>query len=430
MIDYFKKKEITERAEDEILFEYVMEEMEKTEPIKGLWAKAIAHSEGNNDKAKSMYMQFRVQSIKDEFDAVRIIYNEMSKEKLFDTIKNGFKEQHQQFEIKKEEEIQKEENKYNKIGGWLILFAIFLILGVINNIKATSEFFNNDFAEYLTLVYLNNDLEIASNIDKLFYLHAFAVFFVLLFALSFFTKNYLTKKLAITYFIAKFIIVPLSIYLSLKTFPDQGIAKEEILLLFSLFWVIILLLYFIFSKRVKKTFKNDNDTSTGYIFIIPIAIVVILLFSYNSHIHEISSPYNLQNKAVEIADKSFEEKDYETAIKWYQNAVERGDGSSKFRLAYSYSTIKNYDKAIKYYLEYIEKEKYEGAMRNLALVYERKKESKNAQKWFKQAFDIYIEKARDGDKEAMKWLVLMYKYGEGIKKDLKKSNYWDKKQND
>ncbi len=427
MIDYFKKKEITERAEDEILFEYVMEEMEKTEPIKGLWAKAIAHSEGNNDKAKSMYMQFRVQSIKDEFDAVRIIYNEMSKEKLFDTIKNGFKEQHQQFEIKKEEEIQKEENKYNKIGGWLILFAIFLILGVINNIKATSEFFNNNFTEYLTLVYLNNNLEIASNIDKLFYLHAFAVFFVLLFALSFFTKNYLTKKLAITYFIAKFIVVPLSIYLSLKTFPDQGIAKEEILLLFSLFWVIILLLYFIFSKRVKKTFKNNNDTSTGYIFLTPLAIVVILLFSYNSHIHEISSPYNLQNKAVEIADKSFEKKDYETAIKWYKNAVERGDDSSKFRLAYSYNQTKDYINAIKYYENYLVTTKGEGAMFNLGVVYENANKSEKSQEWFKKAFDIYLKQARDGNKEAMNTISFMYKYGEGVKKDDKKAKYWEDK---
>ena len=68
MTNYFNKKEISQRAEDELLYEYVMEEMEQ-EPnfIKGLWAKAMAHSEGNNDKAKSLYMQYRVQSIKDDF---------------------------------------------------------------------------------------------------------------------------------------------------------------------------------------------------------------------------------------------------------------------------------------------------------------------------------------------------------------------------
>ncbi len=32
----------------------------------GLWAKALANSDGNEEKAKSLYIQYRVQSIKDE----------------------------------------------------------------------------------------------------------------------------------------------------------------------------------------------------------------------------------------------------------------------------------------------------------------------------------------------------------------------------
>ena len=35
---------------DDLLYEYVLEELEKVEPIKGLWAKAIAHSEGKMKK--------------------------------------------------------------------------------------------------------------------------------------------------------------------------------------------------------------------------------------------------------------------------------------------------------------------------------------------------------------------------------------------
>lgn len=32
----------------------------------GLWAKALAHSDGSNEKAKSLYIKYRAESIKDE----------------------------------------------------------------------------------------------------------------------------------------------------------------------------------------------------------------------------------------------------------------------------------------------------------------------------------------------------------------------------
>ena len=64
MFDTIKKN--FQQENDDVLYEYVMEEMESKEPLKGLWAKAIAHSEGNNNKAKSLYIQYRVQALKDE----------------------------------------------------------------------------------------------------------------------------------------------------------------------------------------------------------------------------------------------------------------------------------------------------------------------------------------------------------------------------
>ncbi len=107
MTDYFNKKEISQRTEDELLYEYVMEEMEQ-EPnyIKGLWAKAMAYSEGNNDKAKSLYMQYRVQSIKDDFKLLEIAYNELSKDKLWDTIKNSFGNDEEKQKIKQEQKLK------------------------------------------------------------------------------------------------------------------------------------------------------------------------------------------------------------------------------------------------------------------------------------------------------------------------------------
>lgn len=90
MFNIFKKRAITNRLEENILYEYVLDEMEKGIQIRGIWAKALAHSDGIESKAESIYMQYRVQSIKDELDALKIAYDEMSKKKLFSFIKNEF----------------------------------------------------------------------------------------------------------------------------------------------------------------------------------------------------------------------------------------------------------------------------------------------------------------------------------------------------
>ena len=42
-------------------------------------------------KIEPLYMQYRVQSIKDIFSSMEILYNELSRQKLFNFISNGFK---------------------------------------------------------------------------------------------------------------------------------------------------------------------------------------------------------------------------------------------------------------------------------------------------------------------------------------------------
>lgn len=92
MFNYFKKKAIENRVNDEILYEYVTEELEKNIKVKGLWAKSYANSEGNDNKVEPLYMQYRVQAIKDEFSSLEIMYNELSRQKIFDFISSGFKD--------------------------------------------------------------------------------------------------------------------------------------------------------------------------------------------------------------------------------------------------------------------------------------------------------------------------------------------------
>ncbi len=86
--DKFKINEISDRADDEILYEYVLTEIEQDIKFKGLWAKAYANSEGNESKIEPLYMQYRVQSIKDRLVAMEIAYDQMNKKRLFDFIKD------------------------------------------------------------------------------------------------------------------------------------------------------------------------------------------------------------------------------------------------------------------------------------------------------------------------------------------------------
>jgi hypothetical protein len=73
MFDSFRKKVSVKaaqiRAEDERLYEVVAQELDRGERRPGLWVKAMADSEGSEEKASSLYLKYRVQSLKD--DSVR-----------------------------------------------------------------------------------------------------------------------------------------------------------------------------------------------------------------------------------------------------------------------------------------------------------------------------------------------------------------------
>lgn len=54
------------RLFEEQIYAQVVEELTQGKRRDGLWARAIAESEAREDKAKSLYIRYRVQSIKDE----------------------------------------------------------------------------------------------------------------------------------------------------------------------------------------------------------------------------------------------------------------------------------------------------------------------------------------------------------------------------
>jgi hypothetical protein len=79
------------RLEEELIYKHILMEMESGVIREGLYAKALANSPGDEDKAKSLYMKYRVRSIKDALDGrsftayvdtVRLNANKMLKGEL------------------------------------------------------------------------------------------------------------------------------------------------------------------------------------------------------------------------------------------------------------------------------------------------------------------------------------------------------------
>ena len=69
LLDKFKRKVETthtdSRLEDELIYKHILEEMDSGVIRDGLYAKALANSNGDEAKAKSLYMKYRLQSVKD-----------------------------------------------------------------------------------------------------------------------------------------------------------------------------------------------------------------------------------------------------------------------------------------------------------------------------------------------------------------------------
>jgi hypothetical protein len=72
LLDKFKRKAESilseSRLEEELMYKHILEEMEANIVREGLYAKALANSDGDESKAKALYMKYRVQSIKDTLD--------------------------------------------------------------------------------------------------------------------------------------------------------------------------------------------------------------------------------------------------------------------------------------------------------------------------------------------------------------------------
>ena len=76
----FGKKSALDRLAEEQLYEIVALEIKNNELRDGLWAKALAKAKGDHEQAKGIYIELRVQSLKDELVVADQVQQEALKE--------------------------------------------------------------------------------------------------------------------------------------------------------------------------------------------------------------------------------------------------------------------------------------------------------------------------------------------------------------
>lgn len=140
LFDKFKSHE--EKFSEEALYAAVLKEMESGIRKDGLWAKALAKSEFNHDKAKALYIELRVQSVKDENDFLQKEVRRLDKAKVSDSQLAKFKEAQEEREFI--EQIEKSNPPIYKV----FYFIGVVYFGITYFISGNSYFWESYFFLY------------------------------------------------------------------------------------------------------------------------------------------------------------------------------------------------------------------------------------------------------------------------------------------
>lgn len=80
MFKKIKLNRAIDRLVEERLFELALDEIEQGEIRRGIWGKALANSEGDEAKARSIYVSYRVEAMKDESQIIDAIADKLNTE--------------------------------------------------------------------------------------------------------------------------------------------------------------------------------------------------------------------------------------------------------------------------------------------------------------------------------------------------------------
>ena len=110
LFDKFKRKDLKDnplsRKGEEALYHQALNELESGSINKGVFAKALADSSGDEGKAHSLYLKYRTQSILDD----KVLHS-----------------------IRKEEEVQKRKERNERLRGIFVIIVIVLIIWFFNS---------------------------------------------------------------------------------------------------------------------------------------------------------------------------------------------------------------------------------------------------------------------------------------------------------
>ena len=106
--DLNKLNSAKSRLLEEKLYELVSKEIESGQKRAGLWAKAIAISDGDEEKTKAEYIKLRVQSVKDE--------NELNLEKKRQSYEKAQAEYEQEMLSEEEKRLNSVRENLQKLG--------------------------------------------------------------------------------------------------------------------------------------------------------------------------------------------------------------------------------------------------------------------------------------------------------------------------
>jgi hypothetical protein len=196
---------------------------------------------------------------------------------LEDASNNGDKQENIKTNIKKAKKESKvtKEIDYSKIGGWLILYGVMLIFGIIASLQIITEYTNNFVIDFF---YSSQNKIIISDYNMLVLTGMLHLFFISFVALNFFTKHPKTRLIVILFSVISLITTTVSISLSMSLSAEKHLDAEFLpKMMGSILWTITWLLYFIFSKRVKKTFININSNEKSNKKMIIFALVALLI---------------------------------------------------------------------------------------------------------------------------------------------------------
>jgi len=243
---------------------------------------------------------------------------------------------------KKEEKEAAEKAKYESIGGWLAFFGFILVVGNISWLAYIVKTYGGDeFTTTIESLYMQGYTETVSYLNMLVAVELVEYFFVLLLTINFFMKSPITRVLMIIYSIVMITGVPISIALLYKINPDMSQYTSEIgKMIGSTFWVIVWLFYFIFSKRVKKTFvsKDGNEPENSLVVTIIFALLIPGYFGYK-HYATVSSLKSISNDSYALTQKAIafqDKKDYSSAIPYLSKAADLGSPRAMGLLCFSY----------------------------------------------------------------------------------------------